>query len=157
MSGSPPPMRGKVQLFPQVPQWTGITPAYAGKSFRKTAVRHAIKDHPRLCGEKPVTLEKIPLIPGSPPPMRGKASSFLSLLSLFRITPAYAGKREFKNAAAGMDEDHPRLCGEKWQIFCVYNLIGGSPPPMRGKVQLGLMQIPCVRITPAYAGKRILR
>ena len=70
--GSPPPMGGKV-LSPFssstsvriTPAYAGkscrmmflktkerITPAYAGKSFRKTAVRHAIKDHPRLCGEK---------------------------------------------------------------------------------------------------------
>ena len=71
-SGSPPPMRGKDTA--SLKRWgqSGITPAYAGKSFRKTAVRHAIKDHPRLCGEKfgisfnPFTYT------GSPPPMRGK-------------------------------------------------------------------------------------
>ena len=45
--------------------------------------------------------------------MRGKVA-FCTMSQLrSRITPAYAGKREFKNAAAGMDEDHPRLCGEK--------------------------------------------
>ena len=77
MSGSPPPMRGKVQLFPQVPQWTGITPAYAGKSFRKTAVRHAIKDHPRLCGEKLSARPQNYTLKGSPPPMRGKVLAWI--------------------------------------------------------------------------------
>ena len=45
--------------------------------------------------------------------MRGKALRCQLPEDAIRITPAYAGKREFKNAAAGMDEDHPRLCGEK--------------------------------------------
>ena len=52
MKGSPPPMRGKVLIILRESILLRITPAYAGKSFRKTAVRHAIKDHPRLCGEK---------------------------------------------------------------------------------------------------------
>ena len=54
--GSPPPMRGKATVVVLVSTPKGITPAYAGKSFRKTAVRHAIKDHPRLCGEKPFAM-----------------------------------------------------------------------------------------------------
>ena len=91
-TGSPPPMRGKVQLFPQVPQWTGITPAYAGKSFRKTAVRHAIKDHPRLCGEKLQETADFTHVAGSPPPMRGKVTGYSAIDSRLRITPAYAGK-----------------------------------------------------------------
>ena len=38
-SGSPPPMRGKGHLQLIKPQPAGITPAYAGKSFRK-ACKH---------------------------------------------------------------------------------------------------------------------
>ena len=33
VQGSPPPMRGKAQQVPQTAAYTGITPAYAGKSF----------------------------------------------------------------------------------------------------------------------------
>ena len=55
--GSPPPMRGKGK-----PGSTGsddfrITPAYAGKSYPKSAPFRRITDHPRLCGEK---TKKIP-------------------------------------------------------------------------------------------------
>ena len=66
-------MRGKAlaRSVAKIPK--GITPAYAGKSFRKTAIRHAIKDHPRLCGEKLVTSGNSGVGLGSPPPMRGKA------------------------------------------------------------------------------------
>ena len=72
VAGSPPPMRGKVAERRKQLETNRITPAYAGKSFRKTAVRHAIKDHPRLCGEKCYTISHTVLRRGSPPPMRGK-------------------------------------------------------------------------------------
>ena len=32
--------------------YIGITPAYAGKSFRKISKIRSLWDHPRLCGEK---------------------------------------------------------------------------------------------------------
>ena len=55
MQGSPPPMRGKdfkstVDLF-----YCRITPAYAGKSVKLLAPWSGFQDHPRLCGEKPLT------------------------------------------------------------------------------------------------------
>ena len=52
ISGSPPPMRGKVQFFEKQQDRVGITPAYAGKSFRTNANCDGFEDHPRLCGEK---------------------------------------------------------------------------------------------------------
>ena len=51
-AGSPPPMRGKVFLHVMPVQLSGITPAYAGKSVRSQALPDAVRDHPRLCGEK---------------------------------------------------------------------------------------------------------
>ena len=51
--------------------------------------------------------------------MRGKVGLIVAGIAALGITPAYAGKREFKNAAAGMDEDHPRLCGEKHPMYKV--------------------------------------
>ena len=45
--------------------------------------------------------------------MRGKAVSFPNILTRCRITPAYAGKRELDKAINYINEDHPRLCGEK--------------------------------------------
>ena len=92
LSGSPPPMRGKVHAFTCFFPLCRITPAYAGKSFRKTAVRHAIKDHPRLCGEKRTTSGRSSRSTGSPPPMRGKAAETLTDSGWIGITPAYAGK-----------------------------------------------------------------
>ena len=73
-AGSPPRMRGKViHSLCDRPQ-RGITPAYAGKSQTAGTPCSSVRDHPRMCGEKP-------RIPGI---RRTK----------FGITPAYAGKRQ---------------------------------------------------------------
>ena len=50
----------------------GITPAYAGKSYRYAAQQRAGRDHPRVCGEKKNRLERGGEKAGSPPRMRGK-------------------------------------------------------------------------------------
>ena len=51
--GSPPPMRGKDSGCRLKRRSAGITPAYAGKRLVFTTVFGGVKDHPRLCGEKP--------------------------------------------------------------------------------------------------------
>ena len=85
--------------------------------------------------------------------MRGKVFDLPPQTFQDRITPAYAGKSNTFFIFWCTQEDHPRLCGEK---FCKAKKIMqrvGSPPPMRGKAcffQLG--DVPA-GITPAYAGK----
>ena len=52
--GSPPRMRGKdLVKFCLCPRF-GITPAYAGKRRRTFGPCGCPKDHPRVCGEKPL-------------------------------------------------------------------------------------------------------
>ena len=51
-----------------------------------------VKDHPRLCGEKPNKNQKEWYAAGSPPPMRGKDATEHIVNSGDGITPAYAGK-----------------------------------------------------------------
>ena len=65
-------MRGKVSGIYTNVQNTGITPAYAGKSFGVSKVQQHIA--------------------GSPPPMRGKEQIEILREFTHRITPAYAGK-----------------------------------------------------------------
>ena len=90
--GSPPHMRGKAScLYFRVPL-TGITPAYAGKSYRERYGHHQGRDHPRICGEKSTRKRRTDSTLGSPPHMRGKVLSFVFRLNRDGITPAYAGK-----------------------------------------------------------------
>ena len=71
VQGSPPRMRGKGQKTMTTIYSAGITPAYAGKRYRR-AVGQA-NDR------------------GSPPRMRGKASNSANASHVHGITPAYAG------------------------------------------------------------------
>ena len=45
-------MRGKATGTPDFQQYSGITPAYAGKSVTENFTHLLLWDHPRLCGEK---------------------------------------------------------------------------------------------------------
>ena len=90
---------------------------------------------------------------GSPPPMRGKVTGKEVWKNGVRITPAYAGKSDVIAATFGTIQDHPRLCGEKFDMMKATGKVKGSPPPMRGKDSVTLYPDHVVRITPAYAGK----
>ena len=73
------------------------------------------------------------------------------------ITPAYAGKREGPKNAQSKVGDHPRVCGEKCIPLTRGHGRQGSPPRMRGKVAYTDLQRPSPGITPAYAGKSLLK
>ena len=51
-TGSPPPMRGKVESDRNTVTLHRITPAYAGKRPCGSLSISRTRDHPRLCGEK---------------------------------------------------------------------------------------------------------
>ena len=133
-AGSPPPMRGKESADSVPCHRRRITPAYAGKSCRPHSNIIVLGDHPRLCGEKHNARINRTGHVGSPPPMRGKDSHRSTFHSIQRITPAYAGKRRCGQHSTGQRQDHPRLCGEKFDSWGTLIWILGSPPPMRGKV-----------------------
>ena len=151
--GSPPPMRGKVNVLLQSVVTFGITPAYAGKSQCAFTVCSNFRDHPRLCGEKFRRLRLYQRHQGSPPPMRGKVIWDVEYYECGGITPAYAGKSCRFQKSVPLQLDHPRLCGEKRVRNIVSVHIYGSPPPMRGKGFAEFLREASNRITPAYAGK----
>ena len=87
-------MRGKGYVWRLKGTFSRITPAYAGKSHLYGIITVEVRDHPRLCGEKPVDHGDSVHSRGSPPPMRGKVDPEFAESVTFRITPAYAGKSE---------------------------------------------------------------
>ena len=130
-------MRGKGTSAVVMRRQLGITPAYAGKS------------RTRRCWTKTTA--------GSPPRMRGKGFGVVRRNGRPRITPAYAGKRQRPRRFPQGDRDHPRVCGEKSiRILRMWERTG-SPPRMRGKGVIISNGEGIVRITPAYAGKRLKR
>ena len=151
--GSPPPMRGKAVTGATAAVAGRITPAYAGKSWRKQWDFPRMRDHPRLCGEKHNFFNWRISGRGSPPPMRGKVDISAAGDVTGGITPAYAGKRQRQRTRSLLFWDHPRLCGEKLYRQRALWVQSGSPPPMRGKAWAEAKAPADDRITPAYAGK----
>ena len=88
--------------------------------------------------------------------MRGKV--LLSAVDLARvgITPAYAGKRSCHGCSRCPRWDHPRVCGEKNSEAGPERICVGSPPRIRGKALANRVAVCSTRITPAYAGKRMI-
>ena len=106
-----------------------------------------------MCGEKALSTFSSRKNSGSPPRMRGKVQPDADGCRPPGITPAYAGKRMLYARAVRRDRDHPRVCGEKPGRPFTKTSSMGSPPRMRGKAGWPLCGLPCIGITPAYAGK----
>ena len=90
--GSPPRGRGKDLCGLERGRAEGITPAWAGKSVAKKWNETGGEDHPRVGGEKLVSLENVTCAGGSPPRGRGKGYMRNAKVTAARITPAWAGK-----------------------------------------------------------------
>ena len=135
--GSPPRMRGKGLRPIHSGRAKGITPAYAGKSVACVFADLGQWDHPRVCGEKLPYPQRGPDVTGSPPRMRGKGHKVTGTTPHRGITPAYAGKRCSQAIIPMKGQDHPRVCGEKYDSAALLSVLH--------------------RITPAYAGKRLKR
>ena len=97
------------------------------------------------------TMRRLPL--RSPPRMRGKVIVRSRNAVQIGITPAYAGKSARILKRRTEKRDHPRVCGEKDAICKSCPARQGSPSRMRGKAGWPLCGLPCIGITPAYAGK----
>ena len=90
--GSPPRMRGKHLIAGILLDRIRITPADAGKTLHGLVPGVAVGDHPRGCGENPLSALSNRLQRGSPPRMRGKRVERYNGKFTDRITPADAGK-----------------------------------------------------------------
>ena len=64
-------------------------------------------------GEKSGFFPVFRLVQGSPPHGRGKDLHSTERYQTARITPAWAGKRELFETVCVLNQDHPRMGGEK--------------------------------------------
>ena len=155
--GSPPRGRGKA-LPSNIHSWlSGITPAWAGKSFRVFLCIGFTGDHPRVGGEKRHCGLHFHQWRGSPPRGRGKVDLVVVEHRLSGITPAWAGKRQFRLVGVRCPGDHPRVGGEKSISIRFAQDAAGSPPRGRGKAAMNQSTMNNQGITPAWAGKRLKR
>ena len=150
-------MRGKPRFFQRVRADSGITPADAGKTGEVWACTWDYGDHPRGCGENRLPVTWLSCGWGSPPRMRGKPLPAACVLSKCRITPADAGKTSRTSRKNILVWDHPRGCGENHNCNISVFRREGSPPRMRGKLGLCMHERFEKRITPADAGKTVIK
>ena len=152
-SGSPPQVRGKLHQVNASRSSAGITPAGAGKTRQPPLNSRSRWDHPRRCGENRAFCGRYGAAEGSPPQVRGKLCGRWSISALVRITPAGAGKTYPRLPMQSVFRDHPRRCGENQSPTLRPRGFGGSPPQVRGKLQVRKFAHISLRITPAGAGK----
>ena len=156
-AGSPPRVRGKRVIVAVLLCAPRITPACAGKTNHGHWPLASLEDHPRVCGENLRIRDRQTGQRGSPPRVRGKRVGRLPFFLLRRITPACAGKTGREQRGSVSHGDHPRVCGENaFAIICL-RLLAGSPPRVRGKPPGQTLRGRWDRITPACAGKTIVR
>ena len=151
--GSPPQVRGKLELDRPKPYIERITPAGAGKTRGCAEFRQSGWDHPRRCGENYWLSPLRRASAGSPPQVRGKLGRPPKEINQKRITPAGAGKTCSISRRACCSEDHPRRCGENFSCNSRRKTDRGSPPQVRGKRLCRRHSLGVYGITPAGAGK----
>ena len=140
--GSPPRVRGTVQISVHLVERHRITPACAGNSISSANSINIIWDHPRVCGEQRRRPWKWGCLRGSPPRVRGTAIPAMLAGARKWITPACAGNSFMAYSSAMLTQDHPRVCGEQHTLATTAGGAGGSPPRVRGTaVYLSLIHI----------------
>ena len=133
----------------------GIIPAYAGNTRGAVNTAEVFWDHPRVCGEHPMLLAIVLVLPGSSPRMRGTLNMLRFADDVAVIIPAYAGNTIAQKIREKYLEDHPRVCGEHFKDYEIDDMLTGSSPRMRGTrdARNGAVRVP--GIIPAYAGNTL--
>ena len=104
-----------------------------------------------MCGEKYKHRYRRVCVQGSPPHVRGKDTNCANGRCSLRITPACAGKREKGCTSPDSDEDHPRMCGEKFHVLNCPLIGCGITPACAGKrLKRSRSTVPPVAIVPLF-------
>ena len=94
---------------------------------------------------------------GSHPRVREKQVVNDFICCVHRITPACAGKTYPSSWNSQSSWDHPRVCGKNGTGSVNWKRSIGSHPRVREKQIPSAIRRPLVRITPACAGKTLLK
>ena len=89
--GSSPHVRGAPGHVPTHRTTMGIIPACAGSTDKLPEYIAAIRDHPRMCGEHPISDHWPTRVTGSSPHVRGALPSSVNNVAPSGIIPACAG------------------------------------------------------------------
>ena len=120
--GSPPHSRGRPGSILEGAFHIRLTPAFAGKTPRRSTSRGLSRAHPRIRGEDSPRSLMVLSRPGSPPHSRGRPFFCCPSVTLTGLTPAFAGKTRMFGGEPTSTRAHPRIRGED---FCAHR---PSPP-----------------------------
>ena len=130
---TPPLTRGRRHDRSRRSDRRGNTPAYAGKTSRKTSYLTFSKKHPRLRGEDCQT-KFLPRSKTETPPLtRGRLGTLKRRLASDGNTPAYAGKTAWRLLQWERRGKHPRLRGEDRPKAFAVCVSRGNTPAYAGK------------------------
>ena len=114
--GSPPHVRGPPEFILTICELLGITPACAGTTYILAEKQRQRGDHPRMCGDHLNPAYIVNSAVGSPPHVRGPLLNIYFMFPSVGITPACAGTTGAVNAIVDFKGDHPRMCGDHFQL-----------------------------------------
>ena len=154
-SGSSPRMRGARDAARLTEQAARIIPADAGSTPRWAARSRPCTDHPRGCGEHSFKAPICRFSSGSSPRMRGAHRAHSRNNRCPGIIPADAGSTPDRTRPGGGRQDHPRGCGEHYDLPEHFAGHAGSSPRMRGARKSRPPTRTPTRIIPADAGSTI--
>ena len=109
--------------------------------------------HPRSRGENCPSIRSRRLALGSSPLTRGKLKHLTLRQMVLRLIPAHAGKTPAPRSWKFSLSAHPRSRGENESILKGLDVLNGSSPLTRGKLNGGLEVLQGNRLIPAHAGK----
>ena len=150
--GSSPHVRGTHFDTPRSWYYFGIIPACAGNTRETFRPCRAVGDHPRMCGEHPLSSIDNSINTGSSPHVRGTLPTGRCMSCTFGIIPACAGNTPTIVPFSRWCWDHPRMCGEHTVPSNVHVVVVGSSPHVRGTRRLHRLLRGRPGIIPACAG-----
>ena len=109
-------------------------PACAGNGVPTAALRPTTPVHPRVCGERRVSIVSKLAPAGSSPRVRGTALLAPPVRRAQRFIPACAGNGAPVSVAFTIHSVHPRVCGERPYRVGEKGEEIGSSPRVRGTV-----------------------
>ena len=155
--GSSPHVRGAHVGRADDVRADGIIPACAGSTKRSLDHEDHQEDHPRMCGEHPLTVMWTVMASGSSPHVRGARECWRRFRCGLGIIPACAGSTRREIRLPHFRRDHPRMCGEHDTCCCRSSTDSGSSPHVRGARPCGRLGKSVSGIIPACAGSTIMQ
>ncbi|BCX89981.1 hypothetical protein MIN45_P2355 [Methylomarinovum tepidoasis] len=153
--GSSPHARGTRFSIPAGFSSRRFIPACAGNAAIRPHRRAAPTVHPRMRGERHVTIPTCCGKAGSSPHARGTLLVCWGNFDDGRFIPACAGNAPLGWSSASLPAVHPRMRGERIGGSDTRNDKGGSSPHARGTPKLLLLAEPDRRFIPACAGNAL--